>query len=87
MSSLPYFDALETRDPGVREVALMAALPGLIGAAKRNAPAYRRLLAQISPEDVADRRALARLPVTRKSELIEWQRQDPPLGGFNAVPV
>jgi len=87
VSSLPYFDALETRDPGVREAALMAALPGLIGAAKRNAPAYRRLLAEIRPEEVVDRRALARLPVTRKSELIELQRQDMPFGGFNAVPV
>ena len=37
--------------------------------------------------DIVDRRALARLPLTRKSELIELQRRDPPFGGFAAVPV
>jgi phenylacetate-CoA ligase len=30
---------------------------------------------------------LAQLPVTRKSDLIELQRQEPPFGGFAAVPV
>src|SRR6185437_16540641 len=65
----------------------MAALPKLIGAARESAPAYRRLLAAVDPAAIASRAALAQLPVTRKSALIELQRQNPPLGGFNAVPV
>jgi phenylacetate-CoA ligase len=82
-----FYDALETREPAEREAALMAALPRVIAAAKQHAPAYRERLAKVRPEDVADRRALVDLPVTRKSELIEQQRQQPPFGGFNAIPI
>jgi phenylacetate-CoA ligase len=83
----PFYDVLERRDPAEREVALMAALPQIIAAAKRHAPAYRDRLATVRPEDIADRRALADLPLTRKSDLIELQRRTPPFGGFCAVPL
>jgi phenylacetate-CoA ligase len=82
-----FYDALETRGPDQREAALMAELPRVIAAAKAHAPAYRRLLAKVRPEDVADRRALVDLPLTRKSDLIEMQRRDPPFGGLNAAPI
>jgi phenylacetate-CoA ligase len=82
-----FYDALETRDPAEREASLMAALPGVIAAAKERAPAYRRLFASLRPEDVIDRRALAQLPLTRKSDLIELQRREPPFGGLATVPV
>ena len=82
-----FYDVLETRDPAEREAELMAALPGVIAAAKERAPAYRERLAKVRPEDVTDRRALVDLPVTRKAELIELQRNSPPFGGFNTVPV
>ncbi len=83
----PLYDALEGRDPRLRETALMAALPVVIAAAQQRCLAYRDRLAGVRPEQVTDRRALADLPVTRKSELIELQRRDPPFGGFAAVPV
>ena len=83
----PFYDALETRDPAAREAALMVALPRIIAAAKDHAPAYRERLAKIRPDDITDRRALADLPLTHKSELIELQRENPPFGGFAAVPV
>lgn len=82
-----FYDTLETRDPTDRETALMSALPQVIAAAKERAPAYRRLLARVHPEDVVDRRALVELPLTRKSELIELQRQVPPFGGLTAAPI
>jgi phenylacetate-CoA ligase len=82
-----FYDALETRDPAQREAVLMAALPEIIAAARARSPAYARLLAQVHPEDVVDRRTLAELPLTRKSALIEMQRQDPPFGGFAAAPL
>src|SRR4029077_19423346 len=72
----PFYDALETRSPEEREAALMAQLPRVIAAAKERAPAYRQRLAGVRPEDVIDRRALADLPITRKSELIEMQRRE-----------
>ena len=82
-----FYDALETRDPAERERSLMAALPQIIAAAKERAPAYRRLFAAVRPEEVTGRQALAQLPLTRKSDLIELQRREPPFGGFAAVPV
>src|SRR5207237_3703748 len=65
----------------------MAELPRVIAVAKEHAPAYRRLLAKVRPEDVTDRRALVDLPVTRKSDLIDMQRREPPFGGLNAAPI
>jgi phenylacetate-CoA ligase len=82
-----FYDALETRDPAEREAVLLAALPQTIAAAKARSPAYHRLLSAVHPEDVVDRRTLAELPLTRKSALIELQRQDPPFGGFVAAPM
>jgi phenylacetate-coenzyme A ligase PaaK-like adenylate-forming protein len=82
-----FYDALERREPAEREAALMTALPRVIAAAKQHTTAHSERLAKVRPEDITDRRALADLPITRKSELIELQRQNPPFGGFNAVPV
>lgn len=84
---LEFYDTVETRDPGEREAALMTALPRIITAAKERSPAYRRLLDAVHPEDVVDRRTLAELPLTRKSELIDLQRQNPPFGGLVAAPT
>ncbi len=80
-----FYDALETRDPEAREAALFAALPAHIAHAKAKAPHFGELFADVEPETVTDRAALAALPVTRKSELIERQRARPPFGGLAAV--
>jgi len=82
-----FFDALEARRPQEREAALMAALPKQLAHAKRNAPGWARILKDVDPASVTTRAALARLPVTRKSDLAELQKGMPPLGGLNATPV
>ncbi|MGQ0652328.1 MAG: phenylacetate--CoA ligase family protein [Betaproteobacteria bacterium] len=87
MRRVQYLDPLETRAPEVREAALMAALPAQIAHAQRNAPGFARILAGIDATAVASRAALARLPVTRKADLVERQRAAPPLGGLNATPL
>ena len=87
MPPVQHFDALETRAPGARETALMAALPAHIAHAKKNAPGFARILAGVDPASVGSRAALARLPVTRKSDLPDLQKALPPLGGLNATPV
>jgi phenylacetate-CoA ligase len=79
-----YFDTLETRDPEARERALLAALPQQIAHAKANAPAFARILADVEPAAVTSRAALARLPVTRKSALLDLQKAHRPFGGFAA---
>jgi phenylacetate-CoA ligase len=83
----PYYDALETRSAKEREAALMSALPKHLAHAKANAPGWARLLKDVDAPAVASREALARLPVTRKSDLGELQKAAPPLGGLNATPV
>lgn len=82
-----YFDALETRDPEERERALMAALPRLIEHAQRHAPGFGRIFQGVTPGDIDSRAALAQLPVTRKSELLDLQREAPPFAGFNVTPL
>ncbi|MGC2198692.1 MAG: AMP-binding protein [Stellaceae bacterium] len=82
-----FYDSLEIREPGERETALMTALPRIIAEAKARSPAYRRLFAGVHPEDIIDRRTLAELPLTRKSALIELQRQNPPFGGLVGAPL
>ena len=86
-TATPFYDPSEARDPTKREAALMAALPQIVAAAQRHAPAYRERLAGVPADIIDSRRALAGLPLTRKSELIELQRRHPPLGGLTTVPT
>lgn len=80
-----HFDALETRSPADREAAQMAALPGQLAHAKQNSAAFADILREIDVTGIDSRAALTRLPVTRKSELLERQkakRQHDAFGGF-----
>ena len=88
MSMTEFYDALEARDPVEREAALLAALPGHIGHAQRATGAFAAVLAGVDAAAITSRAALARLPVTRKHELLERQkalRAQDPFGGFAAV--
>ena len=85
-----HMDALETRDPAARESALLAALPGQIAHAQKNAPAFAEILKDIKATDITSRNALAKLPVIRKYELLEKQKAaraagSSVFGGFSAV--
>jgi phenylacetate-CoA ligase len=82
-----YFDTLERRPPKKREAALFTALPAFLAHARRRAPGWAAILKDIDPARVKTRKALAALPVTRKSDLGELQRKNPPLGGLNATAV
>jgi phenylacetate-CoA ligase len=83
-----HYDTLEIRDPAERERDLLAALPRQIAQAQTAAPAFTKILDGVKPTDIGTREALARLPVTRKSELLELQkarRGDDPFGGFSSI--
>jgi phenylacetate-CoA ligase len=82
-----HHDTLETRSPAAREAALMAALPAQVRAAQA-VPAMAETLAGVQPDTVCSRQALAALPVTRKSELLERQkarRASSSFGGYSAL--
>ena len=83
-----FYDALETRSPPEREAALLAALPGQIAHAQRATGAFADILAGVDAASVTSRAALARLPVTRKYELLERQqalRASNVFGGFSTL--
>lgn len=86
MAESAFYDALETRESSVRERAQFGTLRALIEQAKAKAPGWARILKDVDPNAVSDRAALARLPVTRKSDLIEIQKADMPFGGLTTVP-
>lgn len=84
------YDTLETRSPAQREAAQLAALPRQIAHAQSQAPAFADILQGVDSAAVTSRAALARLPVTRKHELLERQQAarragGDPFGGFSAL--
>ena len=82
-----FYDELETRTSEERERAQIASLPAQIARARENAPGFARVLSDVDPTAITSREALASVPVTRKSALLELQRDDPPFGGLTATPV
>src|SRR6267154_2571576 len=52
-----------------------------------HAPGWRRHLGHVVPRSIDSLRALARLPLLRKSDLIALQRELPPLAGLLAQPL
>jgi phenylacetate-CoA ligase len=83
-----HYDTLETRDPAQREATLLAALPGQLAHAKAHTTVFRELLVDVDPGAIRSRAALAKLPVVRKSELMERQkklRSNDVFGGFSAI--
>jgi len=87
-----FYDALEGRDPLVREARLLAALPAQVAHAQRHATVFAQTLAGVDAAAVTSRAALAALPVVRKHQLLERQqaaRANPaghdPFGGFATI--
>ena len=76
-----YYDSLETRSFDERESALFGLLPTQVAFAKSSSTAFAELLGNIDPAAVRDRAALARLPVTRKTDLQQRQKTQRATGG------
>ena len=79
---MTHFDTLETRSQDEREAAQLAALNAQIARVASHPGACR-----IDGAPLADLAGLARLPVMRKSALVEGQRSTPPFGGVNVANV
>ena len=91
-----FFDVRETQPEDGRERDLFARLPDFLRAAARSAPAVARQLQGFDPAGLSDRAGLARVPVLRKSELLQIQHaarlahagageRDRVFGGFSAI--
>jgi phenylacetate-CoA ligase len=79
-----HYDALETRDPALREREQCARLPEIVARAM-SAPGWAKHLAGVDPKSVTSRAALAKLPVLRKSDIAAMQKDNPPFGGLNVT--
>jgi len=79
-----HYDALETRDPAVREREQFARLSDIIARAM-TAPGWARYLSGVDPKAVTTRSALANLPVLHKSDISALQKEYPPFGGLNVT--
>lgn len=69
----------------VREQTLFSQLPEFVALVKQQSSYYQELLASVDAENVTSRGQLAKLPITRKSDLMRLQKQQPPLAGVNTA--
>ena len=76
-----HFDSLETRTSTQRDAEQFALLPTQVAHAQASSTAFAQLLQGVDAASVRDRAALARLPVTRKSDLHERQKAARAAGG------
>ncbi len=83
-----FFDKLEIMPDETRKKYLDQRLSETVERAYRHAPAAKKILdkAGVSPNQIRAVKDLERLPITRKSDLIELQKASPPYGGFLAIP-
>lgn len=83
-----FFDELETMTPGDREKYHNKKLAEIVAYHYRHAPAVKKLLdsAGIKPGEIRAVKDLEKLPVTRKTDLLEMQKADLPYGGVVAIP-
>ncbi len=82
-----FFDELESAPREVRAARMESRLRRAVSRAYRNAPATREIMdrAGVKPGDIRSVRDLEKLPITRKTDLIEMQKARPPYGGFLAI--
>jgi phenylacetate-CoA ligase len=80
---------LETMPPRKRAEYLNQKLRGILRYGYRHAPAIKEKLdsAGMKPKDIHSIKDLEKIPITKKSQLLELQRKNPPFGGFEGVPI
>jgi len=64
-------------------------LRGIVQYAYRNSAAFQSKMDSVGlkPRDIRTVKDLEKIPITKKTELMELQRENPPFGGFEGVPV
>jgi phenylacetate-CoA ligase len=84
-----FFDDLETMSPAARSKYLDRKLAETVAYAYKHAPAVKRLLdkSDITPDQIRTVKDLEKLPVTRKTDLLEMQKAQLPYGGVTAIPL
>jgi phenylacetate-CoA ligase len=80
---------LETMPPKKRAEYLNQKLRGVVQYAYKHSVAFRNKLDSVGlkPKDIQTIKDLEKVPITKKTELMELQRRYPPFGGFEGVPI
>ena len=83
-----FFDKLEIMPAETRVKYQNEKLSQAVDHAYRHAPATKEIFdkAGVSPDQVRTVKDLEKLPIIRKTDLIEFQRAKPPYGGFLTIP-
>ncbi|MFC2122363.1 phenylacetate--CoA ligase family protein [Bacteroidota bacterium] len=83
-----YYDAKETMSIEERELYLNKRLSDTVAYAYQNAPAFKEKMdrASVTPDQINTVKDLEKIPITRKDDFSEYQKANPPMGGFLAVP-
>jgi phenylacetate-CoA ligase len=84
-----FYDALETMTPAARARYQGRKLRETVSYCYEHTPAVRKLFdkAGVSPEQIRKVTDLEKLPVTRKTDLLEMQKADLPYGGVASIPI
>jgi phenylacetate-CoA ligase len=84
-----FFDELEIMSPDARRQYLDWKLSETVEHAYRYAPAVKKLFdkAGVRPDQIRTIKDLEKLPVTRKTDLLEMQKAELPFGGILAAPL
>ena len=85
----PHDDTLERLSTPEREKRMNEKLQQLIKYAYENAPGFKARMdkAGVKPVEIKTRDDLEKIPVLRKDDLIQLQKENPPFGGYLAVPL
>jgi phenylacetate-CoA ligase len=83
-----YFDKLETMSVADRQDYLNKKLVEKISYSYKHSPAVKHLLdkAGLKPKDICTVKDLEKLPITRKTDLLEMQKANLPFGGVLGMP-
>ena len=80
---------LETVSHKKRIEYLNRRLRGIIQYAYKHSAAVKNKLDSVGlkPRDIQTTKDLEKIPITKKAELVELQKKNPPFGGFEGVPI
>jgi phenylacetate-CoA ligase len=83
-----FFDGLEAMSANARPKYQDRELVKTVAHAYKYATAVKKLFdnAGVSPEQITTVKDLEKLPITRKTDLLEMQKADPPYGGIVTIP-
>jgi phenylacetate-CoA ligase len=80
---------IETMPHKKRSEYLNQKLRGIIQYAYKNSVAFKSKLDSVGlkPKDIQTIKDLEKIPITKKADLVELQKRNPPFGGFEGIPI